>query len=81
MGGSEFLAYLLHAYNDDHFHRLRDHLTEKGIKFQSQRYRGLASINADSLKETCVSPETRNATELSRKDAESAIRIFGGEKK
>ena len=74
-------AERIHAYSDDHFHRLRDHLKEKGIKFQSQRYRGLASIKADSLKETCIASETRNATAMSHDDAEAAIRIFGGPRK
>ena len=73
-------AERIYAYSDDHFHRLRSHLAEKGMKFQSQRYRGLASINANSLKETCVAKETRNASVLSPGDAESAIRIFGGQR-
>jgi len=68
----------IHAYNEDHFRRLRDHLKAKGIKFQSQRYRGLASINADTLLQTCVAKETRNANTITREDAEAAIRIFGG---
>lgn len=70
----------IHAYSDDHFHQLRDHLNDKQIKFQSQRYRGLASINAGSLKETCIDPATRSGSLMSHQDAEAAIRIFGGQR-
>lgn len=71
----------IHAFSEDHFHRLRGHLNRKGIQFQSQRYRGLASINPDSLRETCVAPMTRNSMVMSQADAKAAIRIFGGPKK
>jgi DNA gyrase subunit B/topoisomerase-4 subunit B len=69
----------IHAYSDDHFRRLREHLRSKRIEFQSQRFRGLASINADSLVQTCVDRATRNASPVGREDAEAAVRIFGGE--
>ncbi len=68
----------IHAYSDDHFHRLREHLRSKDIKFQSQRFRGLASINADSLRQTCVDPATRNASPVGIEEAEAALRVFGG---
>lgn len=69
----------IHAYSDDHFRRLREHLQSKQIEFQSQRFRGLASINADTLSQTCVAPARRYATTMSRVDAEAAVKIFGGE--
>ncbi len=70
----------IHAYSDEHFQRIRAQLDIKNIPYQSQRYRGLASISADTLSETCVDPTTRNAVKLTKQDAEAAIRIFVGRK-
>lgn len=68
----------IHAYSDSHYRRLRSVLEEREIKFQAQRYRGLASLSASALLATCLDPETRNISPLSCQDAEAAIRIFGG---
>lgn len=65
-----------YAYSDDHFHRLRAYLTTRAIAFTSRRYRGLASIQAADLTETCIQPGTRTASILSRTDAEAAIEVF-----
>ena len=68
----------MHAYSDDHYQRLRAELTRNKIEFKGQRYRGLASMNADVLQSTCVRPDTRNIHQLSCEDAEAAIRVFMG---
>ena len=68
----------LHAYSDSHYQRLRAELEKKRIKYQGQRYRGLASISEAVLFATCIDPETRNISRLTSEDAEAAIRIFGG---
>jgi DNA gyrase subunit B/topoisomerase-4 subunit B len=68
----------IHAYSDDHYQRLRAELERKQIKFQGQRYRGLASISDAALVSTCLDPASRNISTLTREDAEAAIRIFVG---
>ncbi len=73
-------ADVLHAYNDDHYRRLRDALDAKRIRYNSQRYRGLASMNQSALVSTCIDPATRTlASPLTAADAEAAIRIFCGD--
>jgi len=64
------------AYSDEHFVRLRRQLTDKQILFTSQRYRGLASIDADVLAEQCVCPRTRHLEILGQDDAVQAIHVF-----
>jgi DNA gyrase subunit B len=68
----------VHAFSDSHYKKLCDSLNEKQIKFNGQRYRGLASINASVLVTTCIDPATRHVSPLSCDDALSAIQIFGG---
>jgi DNA gyrase subunit B len=69
---------VLHAYNDDHYRRLRDALDAKQVRYAGQRYRGLASMNESALVSTCIRPDTRALETLTIQDAESAIRIFCG---
>lgn len=68
----------LHAYSDSHYQRIREELEKQRIKFQGQRYRGLASMSEATLLATCIDPETRNINRLTCEDAEAAIGIFGG---
>lgn len=70
---------VLHAYNDDHYRQLRDALDAKNVRYNSQRYRGLASMNQSALVSTCIDPATRTLQTLTAADAEAAIRIFCGE--
>ena len=70
----------IHAYSDEHFQRLRVHLEARNVRFNSQRFRGLASINADALSETCVDPATRNTMIMGVEDAKAAVRVFVGGK-
>lgn len=71
----------LHAYSEAHYQKLRAALDEKGVRFEGQRYRGLASMNDSALVSTCIDPETRNLQQLSCADAEAAIRIFSAPNK
>lgn len=68
----------VHAFSDSHYKKLCDALHEKQIKFNGQRYRGLASINASVLVTTCIDPATRHILSLGCEDAEAAMRVFGG---
>ena len=68
----------LHAFNEDHYSKLRRSLEIKNIDFKGHRYRGLASMNDNTLVETCLSPKTRNVYRLERDDAVAAINAFGG---
>lgn len=68
----------LHAFSDQQYHKIRAALEEKQMQFQSQRYRGLASMNSDTLVRTCLDPTTRHRILLTPKDAEAAVGVFGG---
>lgn len=68
----------LHAFSDQQYRRIRAALEAKQMQFQSQRYRGLASMNSDTLVRTCLDPSTRHRILLTQKDAEAAIGVFGG---
>ena len=70
----------IHAYSDEQFHKIRQQLRAKQVPFQSQRYRGLASISAAALSTTCIDPTTRQAIKMTRQDAAAAVQIFGGRK-
>ncbi|WP_218933417.1 toprim domain-containing protein [Rubripirellula lacrimiformis] len=70
----------LHAYNEDHYQRIRSALDAKGMRYSAQRYRGLASMNESALISTCLDPKTRTLHGLAVADAEAAIRIFCGVK-
>lgn len=67
----------LHAYSEDHLRRLREALDEKKIEHQSQRFRGLASLSEEALRETCIDPESRTAHLLEAADAAQARRVLG----
>ncbi|MEL6110097.1 MAG: toprim domain-containing protein [Planctomycetota bacterium] len=71
----------LHAYSEDHLRRLREALDERKIDHRSQRYRGLASLSAGALHETCIDPESRTAHLLEATDAAEARRVLGPKKK
>ena len=68
----------IHAYSSEHFQQIRNVLDAKSIAYQSQRYRGLASMGDETLSQTCLDPETRQIHELGSEDAETAIKTFGG---
>ena len=71
----------IHAFSEEHYKKLRTALEEKGVKFKGHRYRGLASMNDDTLSTTCLDPETRRINRLEVDDAMAAIKAFGGGKK
>ncbi len=67
------------AYTDDEF-KLRQHqLTLSGaINLKTKRIRGLAGMPTDTLRSTCIAPETRHLFQLGIEDAEAAVAAFGG---
>jgi DNA gyrase subunit B len=67
----------LHAFSEDHLHKIQKALSEKGINHSHHRYRGLASIDEKTLRENCVAPESRTAHLLQHSDAVEAQSIFG----
>ncbi|TWT49570.1 DNA gyrase subunit B, novobiocin-resistant [Rubripirellula amarantea] len=70
---------VLHAYSEDHYQKIKAALDEKNAKYHTQKYRGLASMNESALVATCIDPATRNRSVCDCKDAEAAIRVFGGQ--
>ncbi len=71
----------VHAYNENHFSKIRDQLEKQNIKYKSKRFRGLASIGEQTLRSTCVEPQTRRSYILQQDDAIAAINTFGGKPK
>lgn len=68
----------IHAFNDDHYRKLCEALDAKEIKYSTQRYRGLASMNESALVATCIDPKTRNRNICGEDDAEAALEVFAG---
>jgi DNA gyrase subunit B len=66
----------LHAFTDEHYRMMKQTLDQKQIQHTSRRYRGLASMNDDTLVQTCLNTATRRLMPLGIEDAEAAIRVF-----
>ncbi|WP_144057410.1 toprim domain-containing protein [Novipirellula maiorica] len=65
------------AYGEEHYRVIREQLDAKGIEgIKINRFRGLASLNEDTLRKTCLHPDTRAVSEMTIHDAEEAIRVF-----
>ena len=68
----------VHAYSEQHYQRLLEHLQQQGIKGHcSQRYKGVASLSVELLREKCLEPATRNLQTLEQKDTAFAMQVFG----
>ncbi|TWT82230.1 DNA topoisomerase 4 subunit B [Planctomycetes bacterium CA13] len=67
------------AYSEEHYRKLREELDRQSIEgVKANRFRGLASLNEETLVKTCIDPNTRAFTAIDSSDAETAIRIFSG---
>lgn len=69
---------VVYAYSTDHYAKVQAALDAKQIRYQSQRFRGLASMGDQTLVKTCLAKPTRHIYQLGREDAEAAIQAFGG---
>jgi DNA gyrase subunit B/topoisomerase-4 subunit B len=70
------------AFSEEDYHHLLVTLRSQTITdLQIHRFRGLASLNADTLDRTCVSAATRRTDVLTLEDALAAVDIFGGRPK
>ena len=68
----------VHAYSEQHYQKLLTHLAQQNIKgHTSQRYKGVASLSVELLREKCLEPATRNLQTLSQKDTAMAMQVFG----
>lgn len=67
----------LQALGEDHLLRIAHALDQKQIPHRHHRYRGLASLSDQTLREYCVDPNSRTAYLARHCDAESARTIFG----
>lgn len=68
----------VYAYSEVHRQTLLADLHAQNTPFQMVRYRGLAGIDSETLREKCISPATRRARVMSVADALAAIEVFGG---
>jgi DNA gyrase subunit B len=67
------------ASNPDHAQRMEAKLAEAGVfDYERFRHRGLGSIPPEVLRTCCVQPDTRAADEMSREEADAAVRLFSG---
>ncbi len=67
----------VYAYSESHRDQLIQSLLQKDIVGRWHRYRGLASINASVLRETCIDPASRTTFLLQLSDVETARAVFG----
>jgi DNA gyrase subunit B len=68
----------LYAYSEFQARDMEKELRQLEYRYNRKYFRGLASLPTTLLKTQCVCPETRNAFEVEPKDAEAALRVFGG---
>lgn len=68
----------LYAYLDEQASKLRSELDREGYEYSQRRFRGLASMDRDTLVQTCVDPESRGAQLVTAADAHAALAVFGG---
>lgn len=69
---------VLYAYTDSQARKLKDELDSERYTYTLERYRGLASMDSNTLWSTCVNPTSRRLHTLRPQDAVAAIRLFGG---
>ncbi len=65
-----------YAYSEDEQAKISLELAHRQIPFAKKRYRGLASMSADTLKRCCIDPTTRVIRSLGVRDAEASFRFF-----
>lgn len=71
-------ADAVHAYSEQHYQKLLAHLEQQNIKgHTSQRYKGVASLSVELLREKCLNHATRNLQLLSQEDVALAVQVFG----
>lgn len=61
---------------DEQLHELKQQLDSDGVSFQPKRFRGIGSVDADTLAMFCTDEETRTLSQLNSGDAESALAFF-----
>lgn len=67
-----------HAYSDTHLQAIQAELLKRqACEIQTQRFRGLGSINQTLLRQTCIDPATRKTQVMGLDDAQAAIDVFG----
>lgn len=67
----------LYAYLDEQASKLKSELTREGYRYTQRRFRGLASMDRETLEHTCIAPESRGAQMVTIADAEAALAVFG----
>ncbi|MEM7558601.1 MAG: DNA topoisomerase IV, partial [Planctomycetota bacterium] len=68
----------LYAYLDEQASKLRSELDCEGFEYNQRRFRGLASMDRDTLVQTCIDPESRGAQLVTAADTTAALAVFGG---
>lgn len=69
----------MHVWTEAEYQRRSAELLRQGAhKVQSQRFRGLGSLNPELLRRTCVHPQTRKTSVMTAADARAIINVFGG---
>ncbi len=66
-----------YANSDEHLRQLLREIPANA-EVQRTRYRGLGSMNEDTIRQTCLDPATRSLHRVQVEDAEAAIAMFGG---
>ena len=72
------LGQPIYARSQAHYESLMSRLKTAGVvDLETLRYRGLGSLEQSLLRDTCVSPDTRSADQMSLDDARMAEQYFG----
>jgi DNA gyrase/topoisomerase IV subunit B len=66
---------IVHAFSEPELAAVADRARGRGA-VAVRRYRGLAALDADLVRETCVDPATRRTADVSTADVASMIEVI-----
>ena len=68
-----------HAYTPAHARELQQHRESQGLALRMRHgYRGLGSLPSELLHDSCVHPDTRQASVVTPDEVQLVIEVFGG---
>jgi DNA gyrase subunit B/topoisomerase-4 subunit B len=68
---------VVYTYSREHHQRVQKTLAERGVRdYQVQHFRGLASMDGQTISTVCLNPATRNYQPLQTTDAQNTLALL-----
>lgn len=64
------------AYSQAHYDKITEYLTQNDEKYQTTRFKGVASLSVELVRSSCLSVDTRKSQVLTTQDALLALKMF-----